>query len=64
MNILITPKTKQELAILYGCSPKTIMRMCKDINIVTKKVLFVNQVLAFYEAYGPPSITVIIEDLK
>lgn len=52
----IKPQTKQELANDYGCSPRTIKRMCHEAGIITRKRLNTLEVKKFYDIYGAPEI--------
>jgi len=52
--IILKPKTKQEMAQDYECSPDTIRRMCQDIGIFTRKRLTTREIEEFYHYYGEP----------
>jgi len=60
---VIKPKTKEELAADYECSPRTISRMCKEIGIITRKRLTSFEIMKFYENYGLPELKVDFSEL-
>ena len=49
-----TPKTRSELAVLYGVHRNTITNWCKEIGLPNQRMLRAPELMKMYEYFGYP----------